>query len=167
MKKIFIVILLALISIIASGCTFDNSADKLKNIKYEVIYTGFTYFDGTAENMPPLTTYVFSSEEEWVNFDSKYQIGANSLMTMNQTIDFNKHSLIYTATIGAKPSYTTSATVDKYVIENDELKPIYGEDKNQNYAVNGDGVVHLFVIISLVEKDNLPNNLQNIYTQDN
>lgn len=165
MKRLIAINIFILLLFTFSGCSSINTTGKdLQEIEFEMIYNGFTFFDGSAANTPPLSTYVFTSEEDWDKFNSAYLPGVNNVMTMNRSIDFDKYSLIYTGMIGAKSTYSTSVTIEDYKIENNELKPIFGENENIVYAHNdGDQFVHFFVILSLVKKDDYSEGLQNIY----
>lgn len=95
---------------------------------------------------------------------------------MFKSIDFEKYDLIYTATISPKADlFATSLNLLGYKIENQELHPIFEKHSLEKefkdgfndmvYAVNDVNeciLIHPFVVLSLVEKSEIPENLKNL-----
>jgi len=81
--------------ILLSLILFTSCANnKEKEIGFETLYNGFITVNETKENLPPAKLFIFTSMEQLDDFHKKYLPNhfeqLYSVMTMNNSIDFNK-----------------------------------------------------------------------------
>jgi hypothetical protein len=154
------------------GCSQNRQSaeiDKIPktDVSYEILFEGFVTTKPSKEDILPEKTIVFGNEADWLAFSDKYLPVTRSVATMFKSIDFEKYNLIYTATISPKADlYATSSKISGYKIENQNMDPIWDTNfKDGVYAVNDVNeytLIHPFVILSLVEKSEIPKNLKNL-----
>lgn len=184
MKKIILVFFMAVILVLSSSFLYGcNKSKKTKpsysaravkksdnKIKYTILYRGFITIRQGTDPMPPDNIFVFRNNNDWQNFCNKYMPGVYSITSMLSSLDFDNYYVVYIFAINAKPAYGCSILVDSLQIIDNQLQPSYATTasdlSNLYYAENRDNIVHPFVNILRVSKDDIPDTLINLYTQN-
>lgn len=137
-----------------------------KGIEPEFIYRGFVDGGVTKEDAIPDGTYVFIDEKTWVAFNKKYFPTVYDTATMfRPKLDFSKEALIYTASYPARQRLTPSIWITGYRVENGELGFVLDEDSPGVIVenINSTEHIHVFVTLSVVNRDEIPADLKNVY----
>ena len=155
-----------LISGLLTGCS-DSAANPSvpDGIEYEYYYRGFTPIteetDVDAFNSV-LGTRVILAEEDWQSFTQKFCPTAGALIPP----DFTKECLVAISSMyGSRASESASSDIESIVVNDGEILVASDDDMSERiYAINISGVGHWFVNVVKVNKNDIPTNVDGIFT---
>ena len=166
MKKMIPILLIAALFVVISGCSSPNrSKNTNDSIAFEYFYRGFTPItedtDVYAFNSV-LGTKVILTEEDWQSFTQKFCPTAGTLSSP----DFTKECLVTISSMyGSRASENASIDIESIVVNDGDLLVASGGDISKSiYAINISGVGHWFVNVVKINKNDLPNNVDGIFT---
>lgn len=145
-----------------------NSKTKTNNkINYTSLYRGFITIREGTDPMPPNGIIIFQSNDSWKGFCDKYMPEVYSITSMLNSLDFNNYCVVYIFSINEKTSYGCSILVDSLHIVGGQLQPSFvpteADLSNLYFAENRDNIVHPFVNILRVSKDDIPETTINLH----
>ncbi|WP_427337888.1 hypothetical protein [Caloranaerobacter sp. DY30410] len=165
-KKSLIFIFICLVIGISTFllANYTNLSNNRK-IEYEILFNGFILIDDKKEPLPPTETLVFTSQNEWIKFSNKYFPQVNSIISMFNTVDFTKESIVYNLTISPKIQYGLSDELDGFILVDNKLITKYKHTPNRHgvYALNRNNLIHPFLIIAKIDNKYISDNIRNIY----
>ena len=163
-EKIFSIVLI-ITSIIVLSCCKNINKEINNGISFEYFYRGFTPLTDETEKeafYSVLGINIILNEEDWYDFAQKYCPTANVLVIP----DFSEEYLIIDSSMySSRASENISINIKNIDIKNNELLITYDNENisERIYAINMNGVGHWFVNVIKVNKNYLPNNMDNIY----
>lgn len=150
-------------SVVQSEISFSGVEEPVKfsenvaNIDFRYIYRGFSPVPLDSgkqmEDYMGFGTKVILNENDWNAFMASYCSG----IPYYDTWDFSQEYLIASIVSGAKPTYTNSNTITKLSWENGYFALAYENNpEHYLYALNSDEVMHFYVEIIAISKEDLP-----------
>lgn len=150
-------------SVVQSEISFSGGEEPVKisenvaNIDFRYIYRGFSPVPLDSgkqmEDYMGFGTKVILNENDWNAFMASYCSG----IPYYDTWDFSQEYLIASIVSGAKPTYTNSNTITKLSWENGYFALAYENNpEHYLYALNSDEVMHFYVEIIAISKEDLP-----------
>jgi hypothetical protein len=142
----------------------DDSAPDSSGIDFEYFFRGFAAVKGEEVASYPHETCIIETDEDWHDFMDKYVPG----VPYDSSVDYSKEYLVASILFPAKPSYSIAADIKTFEVNEDYLEPEYVVNgmagiSNGIYAQNTEDVMHAFVNIVKVKKNDIPENVINIY----
>ncbi|MCL1858587.1 MAG: hypothetical protein FWF92_05075 [Oscillospiraceae bacterium] len=167
MKKISLIFIYILIVLgIFSGC--EKKSDDTGEIEFEYMYRGFTSVNeeemSEEYGLFTMVTYenalkIIFTIDDWGDFMGKYCPG----IPYDIMADFQQGECIVVIIGGpVKSNYTSSYYIDKITV-NDSKLDIQGNYYERIYGLNKNGQIHFFLNIVVVNKNDLPQNLDDNY----
>lgn len=167
MVKRILVIAITLFSICLGACSNETQTLKEEVVPLEIktLWKGFIVTP--SEKFPPLETFVFLEEKEWVNFAHHYFPTTYGELTILDPVDFTEYAIIYTGLHGARSLRTYSTPFKGYTLVNGMLTPVLDRSKERIGGIVEPGMDNYteiwYITIDVVKKDTLPDGIQNIY----
>lgn len=137
--------------------TSKDILNEAYNIKFEYFYRGFETVKNNMMSTYPQGTLIIETDADWHDFMDKYVPG----ISYNVTVDFSKEYLIYNGSFPAKSTYSTGFDIKGFTISENKLNA--ESVMSDIYAQNIDEVTHCFVNIVKVNKNDIPQSIENIY----
>lgn len=134
------------------------------NIKFQYFFRGFIPLKENQISTYPTGTYIIETDKEWHDFMDKYVPG----IPYYTSVDYSKECLVFSAFLPAKPTYSYGSDIKAFIVNENKLEPEFIEkiptgDSNGIYAQNIDDIVHCYVNIVKINKDDIPKGIENIY----
>ena len=178
-NRIFIIILLSGILVLASCASKDANSDKNlpaaemsetdftaneSTTKFEYFYRGFAAVKYDMLDTYPRGTLVIETEEDWHDFMDKYIPGAH----YDVGVDYSKECLVYNGGFPAQDIYSEAYDIKDLSLNDNKLGVEYIEHPNTGvgngiYAQDAEGYMNIFINIIKVNKKDIPENIVNIY----
>lgn len=141
-------------------------AENNRFISFTPLYKGFAAIDTGAGAMPPSGSLVFRSVEAWTSFSDKYFPDIRLIFSPENAVDFKKENLYCILVAGSGNGYGQSAELKQIVLHDNLLLPEYrGSRDGRVYALNCKKTVQMFMILVKIDRDSIPEDLQNIYRE--
>ena len=166
MKNIFIIII-CFVVITAATITFAQAKEE---IKYTLLYQGFITCVEINPLPPNEKTLIFTDEESWRKFSSKYFYGLNSSITFSKPensyfIDFNKKAIIFISFADLKEAYNISYNISTVFKKDNKIQIDYKSDHSL-LILNKHKIKHPFIFILKIDSKYISDNLTNIYKEE-
>ena len=151
-----------------TGRVNNDTATDSDSIGFEYFFRGFITLEGDQAESYPHETCIIETDEDWHDFMDKYVPGIPYYSSM----DYSKEYLVVSILFPAKPSYSIGADIKTFKVTQEYLEPEYvnygaSGISNGIYAENTEDITHCFVNISKVKKNDIPENIVNIYKKNN
>lgn len=135
-------------------------------VSFTPLYKGFAAIDTGAGAMPPSGSLVFRSAEAWTSFSNKYFPDIRLIFSPANAVDFKKENLCCILITSSDNSYGQAAELKQIVLHDNLLLPEYRYSQDGRvYALNCKKAVQIFMILVKIDKDSIPDSLQNIYRE--
>ena len=151
---------------ILSGCI---SGDKTESalIDFEYFYRGFTPVVSEQEDInfeTILGTYLIKSEEDWQAFSGEFCPTAGAI----ETPDFSEKCLIVVSDIcGSRAHENISREIGTVkVVDNEIIVTTKDSTSMSVYAINTNGIGHLFINVIVVDRSEIPENISNTFSKE-
>lgn len=159
--------------LILSGCsstanntegTASNTEAEGETIDFEYFFRGFSHASdkhGDYDYYDILGDHLITNEDDWVTFTQNFCSFAGKFSTP----DFNEYYLLINASLyGSSAGANSSREIDTIQIVDNEIfttsKPHTAMDI---YAMNSDGFGHLFINVVVVSREDIPDDIKNVF----
>lgn len=170
--KSYLVILILLIIFCIVGCSQSNAT---KKVDCKILFRGFTTLNEHQQFPCFEDCIIFTSEQDWIDFCSKYFDSFPSVVTEinDRAIDFNNENLVFIGSLGPRHSYDLYSYHNfKYLSKEDnKFTIVYDSNKeigDKIYVLNNEAsenslTKHASVLLLSIKTEDVPDNIENIY----
>jgi len=153
--------------LLLSGCATGNNKAESVLIDFEYFYRGFTPVVNEQEDMDfdsILGAYLIKSEADWQSFSREFCPTAGAL----ETPDFSEKCLIAVSDIyGSRAHENISREIGTVKVADNEIIVTTKDSTSMSvYAINSNGIGHLFINVIVVDRSEIPENISNTFSKE-
>jgi hypothetical protein len=148
-----------------SSKTVSHTTDNLQNTskkEFEYFFRGFVDVKTDELESYPHQSYVIETDGDWHDFMNKYVPG----IYYRTTVDYTKECLVFCPTFSPHAMFGYGSDIRTLVVDDENnLAPLYIKNgpMDEIYAMNDANIVHCFVNIVKMNKNDVPEGVKNVY----